>query len=147
MPRRFPHALIGLIAVLCLLVSACGSDEPSGSDEPAPDKPSATADPSPTAQPDSQPSKKKPRGTTIDITFKGDSVDPSGVEEKVTAGKPITLHIVADQPGELHVHSSPEQTIEYPAGTSDKKLTIDRPGIVEVESHDLEQLIVVLEVR
>jgi hypothetical protein len=74
-------------------------------------------------------------------------VDPAGVEKKVTAGKPITLHIVADKPGELHVHSSPEQEIQYAAGTSDKRLTIDRPGIVEVESHDLEQLIVVLEVR
>ena len=143
MPRRFRPGLVGLTAALCLLVSACGSDEPSGSDEPAPDKPSATAEPSASAKP----TKKKPSGTTIDITFKGDSVDPSGVEKKVTAGKPITLHIVADQPGELHIHSSPEQEIEYAAGTSDKKLTIDRPGIVEVESHDLEQLIVVLEVR
>ena len=69
------------------------------------------------------------------------------MEKKVEAGKPITLHIKADQPGELHIHSSPEQEIEYDAGTSDKKLTIDRPGIVEVESHNLEQLIVVLEVR
>jgi hypothetical protein len=143
MPRRSPSGLIGLIAALCLLVSACGSDEPSGSDEPAPDRSSASPDPSATAKP----SKKKPSGTTIDITFKGDSVDPAGVEKKVTAGKPITLHIVADKPGELHVHSSPEQEIEYAAGTSDKRLTIDRPGIVEVESHDLEQLIVVLEVR
>ena len=74
-------------------------------------------------------------------------MDPNGVQKKVKAGKPITLHIVADKPGELHVHSSPEQEIEYDAGTSDKKLTIDRPGIVEVESHTLEQLVVVLEVR
>ena len=72
---------------------------------------------------------------------------PNGVEKKVKAGKPITLHIVADKPGELHVHSSPEQEIEYAAGTSDKKLKIDRPGIVEVESHTLDKLIVVLEVR
>jgi hypothetical protein len=69
------------------------------------------------------------------------------VERKVKAGKPITLHIVADKPGELHVHSSPEQEIEYPAGTSDKKLTIDQPGVVEVESHHLDTVIVQLEVR
>ena len=143
MPRRFRPGLIGLIAALCLLLNACGSDEPSGSDEPASDKSSASADPSAAAKP----SKKKPSGTTIDITFKGDTVDPNGVEKKITAGKPITLHIVADKPGELHVHSSPEQEIEYAAGTSDKKLTIDRPGVVEVESHNLDQLIVVLEVR
>jgi hypothetical protein len=144
MPRRLRSGLIGLIAALFLLVSACGSDEPSGTDKPAPDKSSATADASAKAKPTKKP---KPSGTTIDITFKGDTVDPNGVEKKVKAGKPITLHIVADKPGELHVHSSPEQEIEYDPGTSDKKLTIDRPGIVEVESHTLEKLIVVLEVR
>jgi hypothetical protein len=138
MPRRFRYGLIGLTAALCLLVSACGSDEPSGTDEPTKEKSSATA----TAKPS-----KKPSGTTINITFKGDTVKPSGVEKKVKAGKPITLHIVADKPGELHVHSSPEQEIEYAAGTSTKKLTIDQPGLVEVESHHLDKLIVVLEVR
>ena len=145
MPRRIRYGLIALIAALSLLVSGCGSDEPTGSDKPTRARTSATADASATAKPSKKPN--KPSGTTINITFKGDTVDPSGAEKKVKAGKPITLHIVADQPGELHVHSSPEQEIEYDAGTSDKKLTIDRPGIVEVESHTLEQLVVVLEVR
>ena len=143
MSRRSRLAFVALIATLGLLVSGCGSDEPSGSEKPKADKSAATADASAKAKP----TKKKPSGTTIDITFKGDTVDPNGVQEKVKAGKPITLHIVADKPGELHVHSSPEQEIEYDAGTSDKLLTIDRPGIVEVESHTLEKLVVVLEVR
>ena len=143
MSRRSRLALVALTATLGMLVSGCGSDEPRGSEKPEADKSTATADASAKAKPD----KKKPSGTTIDITFKGDTVDPNGVQKKVKAGKPITLHIVADKPGELHVHSSPEQEIEYDAGTSDKKVTIDRPGIVEVESHTLEQLVVVLEVR
>jgi len=148
MPRRLRYALIGLIAALGLLLSACGSDEPSGSKEPAKDKSSASASPSekPSENAGEKPA-KKPSGTTINVTFTGDTVKPNGVEKKVKAGKPITLHIVADKPGELHIHSSPEQEIEYAAGTSDKKLKIDRPGIVEVESHNLDKLIVVLEVR
>jgi len=143
MSRRSRLALVALTATLGMLVSGCGSDEPSGSEKPKADKSTATADASAKAKP----TKKKPSGTTIDITFKGDTVDPNGVQKKVKAGKPITLHIVADKPGELHVHSSPEQEIEYDAGTSSKLLKIDRPGIVEVESHTLEQLVVVLEVR
>jgi hypothetical protein len=143
MSRRSRLALVALTATLGMLVSGCGSDEPSGSEKPKADKSTATADASAKAEPTA----KKPSSTTIDITFKGDTVDPNGVQKKVKAGKPITLHIVADQPGELHVHSSPEQQIEYDAGTSSKLLTIDRPGIVEVESHTLEQLVVVLEVR
>jgi hypothetical protein len=144
MPRRLGYALIGLIAALGLLLSACGSDESGGSKEPAKDKSTASA--TPTEKASAKPT-KKPSGTMIDVTFKGDTVDPNGVKKKVQAGKPTTLHIVADKPGEIHVHSSPEQEIEYAAGTSDKKLTIDRPGIVEVESHTLDKLIVVLEVR
>jgi hypothetical protein len=143
MSRRSRLALVALTATLGMLVSGCGSDEPSGSEKPKADKSTATADASAKAKPTT----KKPSGTTIDITFKGDTVDPNGVQKEVKAGKPITLHIVADKPGELHVHSSPEQQIEYDAGTSSKLLTIDRPGIVEVESHTLEQLVVVLEVR
>ena len=45
------------------------------------------------------------------------------------------------------MHSSPEQEIEYGAGTTDKTLTIEQPGVVDVESHHLDQLIVQLEVR
>ena len=66
---------------------------------------------------------------------------------KIKAGKPLKLHITADKPGEIHVHSSPEQEIEYDAGTTDKTLTIDQPGVVDVESHSLDKLIVQLEVR
>ena len=85
--------------------------------------------------------------TTIDITFKGDSVTPQGEQVKVKAGDPLKLHITADKAGEIHVHSSPEQHIEYAAGTTDKTLTIDQPGVVDVESHTLDKLIVQLEVR
>ena len=66
---------------------------------------------------------------------------------EVAKGEPLKLHITADEPGELHVHSTPEQEIEYAAGTTDKTLTLDQPGVVEVESHDLDKLVVQLEVR
>jgi hypothetical protein len=84
--------------------------------------------------------------TTIDITLKGGTIKPSGSKVKVKAGKPVNLHIVADKAGELHVHSSPEQHIEFKAGTTDKTLTIDQPGVVDIEDHALDKLIVQLEV-
>lgn len=93
------------------------------------------------------PKKDSSGTTTLDITFKGDTVKPEGVTVKVEAGKPLKLHIVADKPGELHVHSSPEQEIEYEAGTTEKTLTLDQPGVVEMESHNLDKLVAQLEVR
>lgn len=85
--------------------------------------------------------------TTLDITVKGGTVEPHGAMIKVTTGKPLTLHIVADEPGELHVHSSPEQEIKYAAGTTDKTLRLEQPGVVDVESHTLDTLVAQLEVR
>jgi hypothetical protein len=83
---------------------------------------------------------------TIDVTFKGDSVTPNGDRVKVQLGKPVVLKIDADRAGEIHVHATPEQEISYPAGTSTEKITIDKPGVVDVESHDLEKTVVQLEV-
>ncbi len=44
------------------------------------------------------------------------------------------------------MHSTPEQELEFPAGKSTQTLTIEQPGIVEVEDHDLDKVIVQLEV-
>ena len=54
---------------------------------------------------------------------------------------------MADKAGEIHVHSSPEQELQYAAGTTDKTITLDQPGVVEMESHTLDKLIAQLEVR
>ena len=66
---------------------------------------------------------------------------------QVDAGETIELVITSDAPGELHVHSDPEQTIDYKAGKTTTRLTIDRPGVVEVERHEPEALVLQLEVR
>jgi hypothetical protein len=84
-------------------------------------------------------------GTSIDITIKGGRTSPSGDRVKVQVGKPVTLHIDADSSGEIHVHSTPEQEIEFPEGTSTRQLTISKPGIVDVEDHALDQVIVQLQ--
>jgi hypothetical protein len=107
---------------------------------------------------------------TVDVTFENGKVTPAGSKVEIDKGKPLKLHIVADEAGEIHVHSepeqeiqyaagttdkageihvhsSPEQHIEYAAGTTDKTVTIDQPGVVDVESHTLDELILQLEVR
>jgi plastocyanin len=85
-------------------------------------------------------------GTTVDITIKNGTVSPKGDRLKVKAGDPVTLKIDSDRAGEIHVHSTPEQHIDFPKGSSTKKLTIDTPGIVDVEDHALDVVIVQLQV-
>jgi len=120
---RRTAAVLAILTCAVALLAGCGDDEPSND----------------------------PGGTTtetkpIEITFTGDSVEPNGERVKVKAGEEIELVVKADQPGELHVHSNPEQELEYGAGTTTLKLTLNEPGVVDVESHDLEVVIVQLEV-
>jgi hypothetical protein len=66
---------------------------------------------------------------------------------EVAVDEEIELVVQADEGGEIHVHSNPEQTLQYGAGTTTLPITLDQPGVVEVESHDLDQVIVQLEAR
>jgi ABC-type oligopeptide transport system substrate-binding subunit len=123
--RRLLAALAALL--LCgLALTACGGDSSSSS----------------TSSGGAQETK------TIAITIKGDTVDPSGEEFDVAVGQPVEFDVTADKPGEIHVHSSPEQEFEYDAGSSTITLKpIQAPGVVTVESHTLEKTILKLKVQ
>ncbi len=84
---------------------------------------------------------------TIDITVKDGTITPQGKKVEVKAGAKLTFHVTADSKGEVHVHSSPEHEFEYAPGTTNETITLDQPGVVDVESHTLDKLIVQLEVR
>ena len=84
----------------------------------------------------------------IEVTFDGDSVTPNGDRSEVERGQDVQLDITADEPGEIHVHSNPEQELEYGEGSTTVTIQgIDSPGTVDVESHSLDNVIVQLEVR
>lgn len=111
-----------VLACVLLVATGCGDDEtpPAGSSEPV----------------------------SFEITFVGDSVTPSGAEEKVARGQDVELVVEADAPGELHVHSTPEQQLSYAAGTTTLKVNLasQPPGVVDIESHTLDQLVLRLEI-
>jgi hypothetical protein len=71
---------------------------------------------------------------------------PNGDRVEAHVGEPVTLHITSDRAGELHVHSEPEQHIEYDAGETTAQVTIDRPGVVDVEDHNADVVVVQLQV-
>jgi hypothetical protein len=82
----------------------------------------------------------------IDIAVTATSVTPTGGSASVGIGKPVTFRIRSTVAGELHVHSTPEQHIDFPAGTSKVTLTFDVPGTIEVEDHALDRQIVQIQV-
>jgi hypothetical protein len=138
--RRTTTRLVGL-CLAALTLAGC-TDAAETANEPSTGV-SETAE----VSPDPSASGSPETGQSVDITFSGSTVTPNGERIDVALGEPLTLNITADAPGELHVHSTPEQELAYDEGTSQLELTIDQPGVVEVESHDLELTILQLEVR
>ena len=118
---RRPVAAIALALLVALGLSACGGSS------------STPAGPLPTKR--------------IDITVHGDSVDPNGSRVDVAVGQRIELDVTADAPGEIHVHSSPEQELHYDQGSTTLALKpFQAPGIITVESHTLNKVILQLKV-
>ncbi len=154
--RRRPPALGGVAAALALaLLAGCGgsggseaseptespSASPSATDETsgATEAPEAPASPSPTAS-------EEAAGLQVELDLTGGGT-PEAQSVEVAAGEPVTLVIRADAAGELHVHSTPEQDVDYGPGRTEQELVLDRPGVVDVESHDLGVVLARLEVR
>lgn len=82
----------------------------------------------------------------IEVTIEGDKLTPSGERVKATVGEPVAIHVTSDRAGELHVHSTPEQELQYDKGETDLSFTVDTPGVIDVEDHVAEVVIVQLEV-
>ena len=115
---RAVSAVLSGVTVLAT-VTACGDEEKATSDEPV----------------------------VVDITIADGEVDPNGDRVDAGVGQPIDLVVTSDEPGTLHLHADPEQEFAFEAGTETFEIQIDRPGVVAVESHELDQVIVQLEIR
>lgn len=115
-------ALLATVLTTMLALTGCGSDEPD------------------TGQAPSNGSQDR-----IELVFEGEDAPPV---ERVEVGvdEPVEIVVKSEEPGELHVHSDPEQTLEYAAGTTTLTVTIDRPGVVDVERHEPEALVLQLQV-
>ncbi|MCW2834894.1 MAG: hypothetical protein JWN68_2847 [Nocardioides sp.] len=135
-------ATLVLATAIALGATGCGDDaEPVDAAEPtsaSPETPSDSSSPTETASPDDQ---------VIDITIADGKVVPNGERVDAAVGEEVILRITSDAPDELHVHATPEQEVPIEVGTTEVPLTFDRPGVVEVELHELEVVLVQLEVR
>ena len=122
------------VAAILLALAGCGHSTTTA-------EASVTASPIPATA-----SVTAPGGTVVDISVTKSSVTPTGGTASVGVGKPVTFRITATVAGEIHVHSSPEQHIDFPVGTSKVTLIFNVPGTIEVEDHALNRQIVQIQV-
>lgn len=126
-------------ALAVLLLSSCSADTTTGAattgaTSPA-DVPSATEPPDPAAEVSETPT-AAPAGPLLSVTVEGDQMTPNGRPIDLALGEPLTVEIDSDRAGSLHVHSKPEQYLEFAAGTSTRELVIQTPGVIDVEDDD-----------
>ncbi len=122
--------MVALLAAL-LLATACG-DTDTGT---------VSSSPNPSPEPTSE-------EVVVDIVIKDGKVTPQGDRVDVEAGEEVTLRISSDAAEEIHVHSDPEHTFAVKPGESvEESFTIETPGQVAVEAHELGATIVQLVVR
>ncbi|WP_370288716.1 hypothetical protein [Nocardioides sp.] len=145
MPRT-PRALGAALLSAALLTSltACGEDDGSAGTATSGSSSEASSTASSGAASSSAPADD---AKVIDIAIKDGDVSPSGDRIEVKRGQTVELKVTADSEGEIHVHSDPEQELAYKEGEQTFSLAIERPGVVAVEDHALDKVIVQLEVR
>lgn len=135
-----PHVLRSLTcaAVLAFTVALAGC----GSDGPAPETAPTDSTSSPSSQgPSTSPGSDAPSGSSLQVTVSGSDVSPLGETVELSVGDTLTVSVSADRAGELHVHSSPEQYVEFEAGETTQQVTLDKPGQVDIEEHESGALI------
>ena len=137
--------VLAMTAAAVVVLSGCGgtSDE-GGADTTAAQSnpPAATA--SPTEGVDSA----QPAPLVIDITIEGGEVTPTNVAREAGVGQPIELRVDSDSADELHVHSTPEHTFDVGVGPGQTyRFTVDMPGRVDVELHELHKTVATIQVR
>jgi hypothetical protein len=85
--------------------------------------------------------------TSLDITVAGMSITPNAERIEVGVGETFTLNVDSDREGGIHVHSTPEQSLDFAAGETALEIVVDKPGSVEIEEHESGIVIVTLLVQ
>jgi hypothetical protein len=84
----------------------------------------------------------------LDVTIINGEITPRGARVNLKVGQPLTLSIHSDVAVEIHVHTDPEQTFPVKAGGQQRvTFSVDHPGKVAVEVHDLDAVVAEVLVR
>ncbi|MDV3131361.1 hypothetical protein [Mycobacterium sp. 29Ha] len=150
MSLKAPNVAVVTAAILAGTLVGCGSsNSPSGTTASQSAAGAASGSPSASAPATSTtPSAEANEGTIVDINIAGGIVTPTNGQAQGNVGKPIVLKVDSDVSDSLHVHSVPEHTFQVePRPDQQFEFTVDVPGQVDIELHDLNRTVVTIQVR
>lgn len=97
---------------------------------------------------DMQDEQAPPNRLLIDVSIKGGEVNPINAQLEAKINEPIVVKVISDVADELHVHSAPEHTFKIEAKPGQQfQFTVDVPGKVDIELHQLEKTIATVQVQ
>lgn len=131
-----PGFVLGVV-VSAVAVAGCGSP-PAAPPEVSASESTAAATSSAT-----EPAPSPAAGPVVDVTIAAGTVIPTNAEVDARIGQPIVLEVTSDAIDSLHVHSVPERVFDVqPRAGQRFEFTVDIPGRVDVELHDLNRTVV-----
>jgi hypothetical protein len=134
--------LTALIAT-ALITAGCGGS--TSSDTATSTSGSAPAS---TDAPQMSDQQEPPARLVIDVTIKGGEVTPTNAQFDANAKQPIVVRVNSDVADQLHVHSNPEHTFDIePKNGQSFQFTVDVPGNVDIELHQLNRTVATVTVR
>jgi len=132
-------------AAAALITAGCGGSEGPGYTTSSPSgSPSATSV-NPSDMSDEQ---APPERLVIDVMIQGGNVTPTNEQLQASVSQQIILRVNSDVADELHVHSNPEHTFKLEAKPGQSfQFTVDVPGKVDIELHQLKKTIATITVQ
>lgn len=139
------NRLFVLLAVGAVLLAGCGG---GGGSDTAQESSSASPSATTVSPSDMQNQQAPPNRLLIDVTIKGGDVNPTNATLEGKVNEPIVVKVNSDVADELHVHSTPDHTFKIEAKPAQQfQFTVDVPGKVEIELHQLGKTIATVQVQ
>jgi hypothetical protein len=129
------------LTAAALITAGCGGQNV---EESAPANTAPT-----TVNPSDMPNEQAaPSRLVVEVTVKGGTVTPTNEQLQAEVNQQIVIRVDSDVADELHVHSNPEHTFKVEAKPAQSfQFTADAPGKVDVELHQLKQIIATIQVQ
>jgi hypothetical protein len=144
-----PSRTLLTLAATALIVAGCGgSTGTETSSSAASGSSSPSGPPASTAAPQLTDDQSPPTRLVVDVTIKGGEVTPTNEPLQGAVGEPIVIRVNSDAADQLHVHSNPEHTFTVePKNGQQFQFTVDVPGKVDVELHELKKTVATITVQ